>query len=145
MAQEKFGQDRYLPEGDWTSAVDAAAVAGTKFRKNQAHEFAKAVKVAEQKGLEYGLELEPEPDNRADPNAIKVIGFAETAGWFGRVQFQEWHVGYLHKDLAKTLHKDVLAKDVEIVAELHHVAQDGEKVDIEMSVLQPEEAEPTKQ
>ncbi|MEM7427988.1 MAG: HIRAN domain-containing protein [Pseudomonadota bacterium] len=145
MAQEKFGQDRYLPEGDWAFAVEAAAVAGTKFRKNQAHDFAKAVKVAEQKGLEYGLELEPEPDNRADPNAIKVIGFAETAGWFGRVQFQEWHVGYIDKALAKTLQKEMLGKDVEIVAELQHVTVDGEKVGIEMSVLQPEEAEPTKQ
>ena len=67
MAQQKFGTDRYLPEGEWIAAVDAAAVAGTKFRKNQVNEFAKAVKSAEEKGLEYGLELEPEPDNRADP------------------------------------------------------------------------------
>ncbi len=145
MAQEKFGQDRYLPEGDWSSAVEAAAVAGTKFRKNQAHEFAKAVKSAEKSGLEYGLELEPEPDNRADPNAIKVIGFAETAGWFGRVQFQEWHVGYLQKDLAKSLRKEMLAEDADVVAELHHVTVDGEKVNIEMSVLKPEEAAPTQQ
>ena len=145
MAQQKFGQDRYLPEGEWTAAVEAAAVAGTKFRKNQVNEFAKAVKSAEDKGLEYGLELEAEPDNRADPNAIKVIGFAETAGWFGRVNFQEWHVGYLDKALAKKLHKNKLAKDVELIAELHHLAVEGDRVSIELAVLEPEEPEPTKQ
>ena len=61
------------------------------------------------------------------------------------MNFQEWHVGYLDKALAKKLHKNKLAKDVELIAELHHLAVEGDRVSIELAVLEPEEPEPTKQ
>lgn len=95
------------------------------------------------KRLEYGVELER--GNREDPNAIKVIGFAENSGWFGRTDFQEWHIGYLGKELAKELHTNLLAKDQEIAAVLHAVLVKNSEVEIKLTVVSPPEAEPTKQ
>ncbi len=95
------------------------------------------------KRLEYGVEFER--GNREDPNAIKVIGFAENSGWFGRTDFQEWHIGYLGKELAKELHTNLLAKDQEIAAVLHAVLVKNSEVEIKLTVVSPPEAEPTKQ
>lgn len=68
------------------------AVAGVTFRLDSATRFVF--------GKQQYLRLVPEPDNKYDPNAIKVMGHywsKETSEW------KEEHVGYIPKKLAATL------------------------------------------
>ena len=81
---EKFGRDRYRPPGAWIQTTGLLDVMGIQYRRGDAHEYARAARTAEQKRWPYGLRLEPEPENRQDPNAIKVIGHALTKRFFFR-------------------------------------------------------------
>lgn len=68
--------------------------------RHQAHAFgawAEAVARAKDEGVEYGLDVQWEPDNRFDGNAHKVIGWARTAG------IEQYHIGYVPADLADML------------------------------------------
>lgn len=56
-----------------------------------------AVAKAKDEGVEYGLELQWEPENPYDENAHKVIGWARTAG------IESHHIGYVPADLADML------------------------------------------
>ncbi len=137
MSWERFGTDRYQPDGEWVQTSLLVSVVGIQFRKPDVRKFAKAVRKAEKKKLEYGLELVLEPDNPADPNAIKVHGFAEVPRWFGQPQFKEWHVGYCGRELASELHRDLLSNNVDIAAELYRLFVKNDYYGIEFFVLAP--------
>ncbi len=137
MAWEKFGLDRLQPEGDWVQTSALVSVAGVQHRKEDVRAFARCVKTAEKKQLEYGVELKLEPDNPADENAIKVIGFAEVPKLFGQPTFKDWHIGYCDRELAEQLHADLLHQGVEIAAELYSVYLNDDFFDIKFFVLAP--------
>jgi HIRAN domain len=65
-------------------------VAGVQHRLANAFTFAR--------GRNHDLLLEPEPTNRHDPNAIKVIGFYK--GWFFTHRV---HLGYVPAEMAKVV------------------------------------------
>lgn len=81
--------DQEIPEG-FQVFEDRLEVAGVGFRKEDAADFA-----ARKEGW---LELEREPGNKHDPNAIKVIGCNK--GFLGT---KRCFVGYLPKELSKAI------------------------------------------
>ncbi len=136
-SEGQFGTDRHLPEGDWIRATGVVSVVGIPYRKQAAQSFADAVRVAERKGLHYGLSLEPEPDNPHDPNAIAVHGVAETRGLL-RTTTGTWHIGYLPRDLAADIHRELLDHDVPIAVELYRIFEgDDGFLDVKAVVLAP--------
>ncbi len=65
-------------------------VAGLAYRKRHALRFVR--------GREHRLEFEPEPSNRFDPNAIRVIGL-----WRGWFRARRALIGYVPKDVAAAI------------------------------------------
>jgi hypothetical protein len=76
-----------IPDGMRILVADEE-VAGIQHRISNAKAFAK--------GSNHDLLLEPEPRNRHDPNAIKVIGVYK--GWFFTHRV---HIGYVPADVAR--------------------------------------------
>ena len=83
-----------IPDGMHVYEGDVE-VAGISHRKAQVIAFAKR--------QQHSLELEREPNNRHDPNAIKVFGRAK--GWFFWGRF---FLGYLPKETAARIARDGL-------------------------------------
>ncbi len=75
-----------MPVGEWKRTTPLLTVHGIKYRRPEAEAFAKAAVRLHDAGKPFGLLIEPEPDNRQDRNALKVIG------WGGGVSRQ---VGYV--------------------------------------------------
>ncbi|WP_197421268.1 HIRAN domain-containing protein [Devosia sp. Root105] len=121
MATEQVGVDRHRPTGDWVQIFPVAClVAGLNFCGSGPANFLLAVRKAERNGWHYTVRLEREPTNKADANAIKVIGVSEVAGWFRR-RAQEWHIGYVNRDDAAIICNEVLAKGGPLSAELYKI------------------------
>ena len=112
-------------------------VVGVRNRKPDAISFAKAVAKAEAMGLPYGVRLEPEPTNRFDSNAIKVIGFADQKIYFSGIKRIEWHVGYVPPKYAAGLNQDLIARGVEVAAELYRVSTRDDSVEFQILGLAP--------
>ncbi len=75
-------------------------VVGIQHRKKAAQRFAK--------GHKQSLKFKPEPSNKYDPNAIRVIGvWKDSSG-----QKRTAHIGYLNKDLARVLTKSSYVQNV---------------------------------
>jgi hypothetical protein len=81
-------------------------------------------------GKHLSLELEREPKNRHDPNAIKIIGVAK--GWILKSRY---HVGYVPADMAKRL---VLGKFWPKVAATLRMVESREYTHIKFDLLGPE-------
>ena len=139
MAGRRFGQDRYKPPGEWVQTTMAEDVVGIPHHKRDALAFVHAVDLASRKGLAYGVMVVPEPSNRVDCHAIKVLGFADRRSLFGKVKRDIWHVGYLDAGVAAELHNDLISAGHPISAELYSVylGADGDFVDITIIVLAP--------
>jgi hypothetical protein len=133
----RFAQDRHKPPGDWVQTTTTLGVVGVQFRKREAKRFARAAGKAERCALRYSVRLAPQPDNPADHNAIAVYGVAESRGWF-RSGLREWHVGYIDRETAAELTRDLIAKNVPIAAELYSIyeGRDG-FLDFKIIVLAP--------
>ena len=134
---KKFGEDRHHPEGNWVKTTLIMQVAGVSNRKPDTVSFARAVGKAEAMGLLYGVRLEPEPTNRNDRNAIKVIGFADKKIYFGGTKRIEWHVGYVPPKYAARLTEDLISRGVEIAAELYRVSTRDDFVEFQIIALAP--------
>lgn len=119
-----------IPEGMGVLTSDLV-VAGTSFRLNDAKAFARA--------SSCWLELEREPTNRHDPNAIRVLGCSP--GWFGRVKKR--FVGYVPREVAKEIAKhDLYVRHLK--ARLIQIfVGDYDFVEITFDILAPETAIPT--
>jgi hypothetical protein len=133
----KFGTKRYKPDGVWVQTTLAESVVGVQFRKDAAEAYATAVEKAEKAGLQYGVQLEAQPNNPHDRNAIAVYGVCEVKGLFSK-SLKEWHIGYLSRDLAEELTADLVSKGVPISAELYSIYRglDG-FLDFKVIVLAP--------
>lgn len=75
-----------MPPGEWRRATPLLTVHGIQYRKEEATAFARAAFKLYDAGRPFGIVIEREPDNPADRNALKVIG------WGGGVSR---HVGYV--------------------------------------------------
>ncbi|WP_085043876.1 HIRAN domain-containing protein [Ensifer aridi] len=125
----RFAKDRYAPDGKWVQTTIVESVVGVRHRFANAAAFAEAARNAERFGQLYGVTLEPQPDNVHDRNAIAV---------HGQVGTQKWHVGYLDRELAAELNRDLLSKDIPIAAELYEIwVGDTGLIDIKVIVLAP--------
>lgn len=134
---ERIGQARHKPVGDWVQTTMVVSIAGIQFRKRDVEAFVKAVRQAEFAGLRYGVRLEHQPRNEHDPNAIAVFGQAETKGWF-RSGLREWHIGFLDRDTACELVRDLLARGISIAGELYQIYVGDEGfIDVKVIVLAP--------
>lgn len=137
MPAEKFGQARHKPEGRWVQATTALSVYGVQYRRDAAQAFASAVKAADRQGRTYGASLELEPNNKADSNAIRVIGQCEVKRLFRAPRWAEWHIGYLDRETAAELHRDYLDNGTPISVELYSIYRSGDFLDIKVIVLAP--------
>lgn len=133
----RFAQDRHRPDGKWVQATTVEEVVGVHHRKADATAFAEAARVAERKGLQYGLQLEHQPNNPHDPKAIAVYGVAEIKGIF-RSGVKEWHIGYLPAELTGEMCQEFVSKGVPIAAELYSIyeGKDG-FLDFKVIILAP--------
>lgn len=126
----RFGADRHKPRGEWVQTTTVVAVVGIQYRRSEVTKFCRAVQAAERsKKVHYGVRLRPEPTNPHDANAIAVDGVVEN---------QRWHVGYLDRDTADELNRDLISMGVPIAAELYNlwVGDDG-YADIKIIILAP--------
>lgn len=123
-------QARHKPAGTWVAATLVTEVVGLHHRRNEAEAFVKEAHRADQKGTKYGVRLEPEPGNPHDKNAVKVLGEVSDRG--------EWHIGYLSRDVAADLSRDLLASDTPIAGELYkiYVSTNG-FIEVKVIVLAP--------
>ncbi len=130
---EVFGKDRHRPSGNWVAATPRTNVAGVHHRRRNVDTWIEGVRFAEANGNWYGIDLEAEPDNPHDPNAIKVIGGVAFGG-----KCLSWHIGYLPWPVAATMQRAVLARGDPIAAELLsiYVGPSG-FTDINIRVLAP--------
>lgn len=133
----RFAQDRHRPDGKWVQATGVEEVVGIQFRRDDAQAFAFAARAAERKKIKYGLQLEHQPNNPHDRNAIAVFGVAEVKGFF-RSAVKEWHIGYLPGELAAEICTEFVSKGVPIAAELYSIyeGKDG-FLDFKVIVLAP--------
>jgi hypothetical protein len=129
LPRGRFGQDRHGPQGAWVQTTNVRQIVGIQHRRNDVEAFCQAVHSAERGGQLYGVNLRPEPHNTHDRNAIAVDGFAG-----GR----KWHVGYLDRNTAEEINRDLLSKGVPIDGELYAIwiADDG-YIEIKVIVLAP--------
>lgn len=133
----RYGQDRHKPDGRWVQTTAAESVVGIHHRKRDAIAFAKAARKAEQRGLVYGVHLEHQPNNPHDRNAIAVFGVADVKGWFRR-RTGEWHIGYLDRDLAADIVRDLVSKGLPVAAELYSIYEGNDGfLDFKVIVLAP--------
>jgi hypothetical protein len=98
------------------------AVVGISHRHKAATAFAAAVERAERTGLHYGLQLELDPGNPHDQNAIKVWGVATRRRIFFGATERSWHIGYVAAELAEELQRDLISRGLPIAAELYAVS-----------------------
>lgn len=137
VGDKRFGKDRHRPDGKWVQATTIQKVVGVQHRKPNAQAFADAARKAENKSLQYGVQLEHQPNNPHDFNAIAVYGISEKKGFFSK-SVAEWHIGYLESELAAELVCDFLSKDIQIAAELHSIYEnDSGFLDFNVIVLAP--------
>ena len=122
---EKYARDRHKPAGEWAQTTLVEKVVGIEHRRQEAFAFAKAARKAEQQGCIYGVRLELEPKNLVEKNAIMVWGVAESRGWLGRIKQKEWHIGYLSREIAAEMQKDLLSAGIPIAAELYTIFEHG--------------------
>jgi len=133
-----FGRDRHRAAGDWVQFTGLFNVAGIHHRREAAATFARLVKRAEQKGWTYGVGLLPEPDNPQDPCAIRVYGVAQSKGLFSPMKVEQGHIGYLPREQAEAVHRELIVPGLPYQAELYSIfVTDGGFIDVKIAVLGP--------
>lgn len=118
MKPFKLRARRERPEGKWVQITALFAVAGIAFRKENGLNFFKAIRKAHTSGLTYGVNLEWQPNNKADPYAIAVFGISDVKTLFG-MRSKPWHIGYVPAETAKQVHHEYVANDIAVAAELY--------------------------
>ena len=134
----KFGTTRHKPEGEWVQTTMTVGIAGVQHKMAEVRAFGKAVINAEARGMRYGVEVVPQPNNPHDRNAIEVIGFCNVKGVIGGTKTERWSIGFLPRDLAAELSRDLVSQGVPIAAELYSIyTSDDGYLDIKIIVLAP--------
>jgi len=133
-----FGRDRHRPAGEWVQFTSLFNVAGIHHRRDAGAVFARLVKRAEQKGWTYGVGLLPEPDNPKDPYAIRVYGVAQSKALFGPIKVEQGHIGYLPREEADAVHRELIVPGLPFQAELYSIFVSSRGfIDVKMAVLGP--------
>ncbi len=92
---------------------------------------------AESAGLKYRLELELEPSNKHDPNAIKIIGVSEHKTLFGALKSTAWHIGYVDAQTASEFTTEFIKQGVEISIVLYAIYSNPPYIDVNYMLLAP--------
>lgn len=112
------------PQGLPRKLYGDVAVAGVSHRQQTLQEFFK--------GQNHHVELEPEPTNPADSNAIKVIGL-----WMnGGTQFRG-HLGYLPSDIARDIATNHSALRIAATPETMFLPREGKSGGIRIDIWAP--------
>lgn len=125
----KFGLDRHKPPGQWVQTTMTVKVVGLQHRRSDVDAFFAATAAAERNRTPYGVRLKPDPNNPHDRNAIAVDGYAGGGNW---------HIGFLDRDTAAEISRDLISAGIPIEAELYSLwnGDDG-YVDANVIVLAP--------
>lgn len=122
---------RHRPPGRWVKAFGDVSITVAQPGLSDVEKWSVACERAEDMGRPYGVALELEPNNSDDPDAIKVIGWAE----FGTEH--NWHLGYVPRNRSARLHREFIGRGVALAAELVSIYQDaGGFIDIKINILQ---------
>jgi hypothetical protein len=144
--------DRRRPPGNWRQVGRAQRVSGMRHRRVAAVTFLNGLTYSVERGEDWGIELEREPTNPHDPNAIKVIGrFTQRKKrWFRApvVTLERNHIGYIDAETAEHLGR--FDPDIPIAAEVYEIARlrkftmksEGLPLVIKINVLVPGKNEP---
>ena len=108
----------------------ADRVAGLRYRRENVFAFIHGVRAADRVGLDWGIELEKEPDNPHSQNgtAIKVIGrwVERRKPWFRPVvnSLRREHIGYVPSEITEPLSAALgpLYASIPMAAELYEIA-----------------------
>jgi hypothetical protein len=134
----KHGTDRHRPQGDWVGFTNAISIVGVSMRRAEAAAFADAVSEAERRRLIYGVNLQYEPNNPDDPNALAVIGTAERKALFGGIKTREWKIGYLPREIAVEVVDELIKPGLPVGIELFSIYRGSAGyVDFKVIVLGP--------
>lgn len=94
-------------------------------RREAAVTFLNGLTYCVEQGSDWGIELEREPRNRVDPNAIKVIGrWTQTQKrWFRSpvTTTERRHIGYINAETASELAE--IGSDLPVAAEVYEIAR----------------------
>lgn len=113
----------------------ALGIAGINYRIADVTDYLESASKAENSGGRYGILLEREPDNPADKNAIKVVGWIDDPA-------QAIHLGYLYREDAAALAKEFPAH-IPLAAALWRVfSPNKDKLWIGVRLLIPEKRDP---
>lgn len=112
------------PPGDWRQFRLADRVAGLKHRKADLGRFGEGAARAEKLGLDFGLLLQRQPDNRFDKNAIMVLGrwTARNKRWFrpATESVEQAQIGWIDRETAE--HLALAGPDFPLAAEFYEMA-----------------------
>lgn len=115
---------RGRPLGDWRQFRLAERVAGLKHRKAELGRFGEGAARAEKLGLDFGLDLQRQPDNRFDKNAIMVTGrwTVRNKRWFRPAieRVEQAQIGWIDRETAA--HLAAAGPDFPIAAEFYEMA-----------------------
>lgn len=116
--------DRHRPPGRWQQFLGADEVTGLGHRPADALAFVDGVTTAEDRHFDWGIELEPDPQE-GDRNAIRISAYWQApAGRFNRSPSPTLcrrHIGFVEPDLAAQIAR--LPPDLPIAAELYEIAK----------------------
>lgn len=108
----QFGKARHKPEGKWVQTTMVVAVMGINHRRSDVEAYCRAVHRSEKASEVYGVTLRPDPANAHDKNAIAIHGHAGV---------QSWHIGFLDRDTAAEITRDLVSKGIPIAGELYSI------------------------
>lgn len=133
-----FARDRHQPPGDWVIFSGLLEIAISARLRDAASTFADLAGAAERRGWYYAVELVPEPTNEFDPNAVAVVGIAEWKGLFGPRRVNREKIGYLHREDAAEVTKELISPGRPYGAELYSIYRSRRGyLDIKVLVLGP--------
>ena len=115
---------RGRPPGEWRQFRVAERVAGLKHRKADLGRFGEGASRAEKEGLDFGLDLQRQPINRHDKNAIMVQGrwTVQQKPWFrpATKRVEKVQIGWIDRDAAAYL--ALAGPNFPIAAEFYEMA-----------------------
>ena len=125
---DQFNQEaQVIPKG-YQILADRLEPAGLKFNKDAAASFASSNNL--------WLKLEPEPNNKHDKNAIRVISGC-SKGWFGT---NRRFIGYVPKEISKKIIEGGIWEQIKPRLTDAYVGNSG-YVSIMFQILGPKELE----
>jgi len=89
-----YGQQT-RPDGRWVRTTGMVSVIGLEHRLEAFKAFAEAAENASKSRLRFGVDIEADPSHPDTPNALKVIGVAQTKGLFSGVKVHQWELGHI--------------------------------------------------